>query len=148
MHQLVKYSDLARLAYTLLRRGYEGESGPSSQNTVGRKIAKTVADLPRTQQVEVGLMDVLLRRFSEEVTASGVQFLVVLAGTPNINFDVQKGMLESAHLRYIDATSDGLATKLPGGIKDLYFPYNKHWTAAGHRVVAEMLAGVLREEKR
>lgn len=143
MHWLVKYSDLARLGYTLMRRANEtGEPTVVAQVESPRKTTNAITDLPRTQQVEVGLMDVLLQQFASEVKGSGAKFVVILAGNPNMNFDVQKQKLHDAGIAFIDATTDVLSTKMPPGTNP-YFPYNKHWTREAHRAVAEMLKDVL-----
>jgi hypothetical protein len=143
MHWLVKYSDLARLAYTVLRRSSESE--PTAVAQVSRSSARSINDLLQTQQVEVSLMDELLQEFATEVKQSGARFIVVLAGNANINFDVQKQKLSERGIEFIDATTDALLTKMPSGAKP-YFEYNKHWTAEAHRAVAGMLKEVLTKQ--
>jgi hypothetical protein len=143
MHWLIKYSDLARLAYTTLRRSSEtGEPTASAQVVLSRTAANSIDDLSQTERVQVSLMDELLREFATEVKASGARFIVVLAGNPNANFDVQKQKLAEREIEFIDATTDVLLAKIPAGAKP-YFEYNKHWTADAHRAVAMMLKEVL-----
>jgi hypothetical protein len=152
MHWLVKYSDLARLGYTILRHAKgEGGADEASASTAvaqvesSRGSVKSITDLPRTQQVEVGLMDALLKQLAGEVGATGARFVIVLAGNPNMNFDVQKQKLQDAGIPFIDASTDVLLTKMPQGTNP-YFPYNKHWTREAHRAVAEMLREVLNQQ--
>lgn len=136
MHVLVKYSDVARLIYNVAGRT---KLAPQVANAepANRPKALSLSDLPATQQNEVGLMSALLKEFNEKVEKTGARFVVVLAGTPNINFDVQRPNLKEQGIEFVDATTDVLASHLSGS--PVYFPYNKHWTASSHQVVASLL---------
>src|ERR1700752_168260 len=146
LHWLVKHSDLARLGYTFLRHSKDSESSveptASAETKTTRVPAKSLSELGPTQKAQVQLLDVLVKQLSAEVTSNGAKFVVILAGEPNRNFDVQRSGRESERIKSLDAPTDTLASKLPGD-KDLYFPYNKHWTAAGHKAVADMLNSYL-----
>ena len=151
LHWLVKHSDLARLAYTILRRVNDGDQPSVTQVSAQAKQPQpagitTLSDLPPTERREVELMSALIKQLATEVKGSGAKFIVVLAGSPIMNFNVQEHELDRADIRYIDATTGALAANLPQGERQLYFPYNKHWTAAGHRAVAGLIEQTLRDE--
>ena len=141
---LVKNSDVVRLAYTVLRDHgaatiVSGGGGPTPIASAAAPAALSAAD-----QTEIRLLSALVDDLAESVARSGARFLVVLAGGSIPQYDAQKKRFDAEGIAYVDATTNVLAPKLGGDASKVYFPYNRHWTPAAHRVVADLIADAVR----
>lgn len=144
LHWLSKNSDLARLAYTGLRKL---RIVYSSKNPKEMKLEDQFSELTKLERTEIKLLGTLIEEMNREVKKSGARFLVVLSGNSGSVYEEQKKDLIQRGISYADATTESLANLVGGDRKGIYFSYNKHWTPLAHRAVASLLELRIREEK-
>jgi len=164
VHWLAKNSDLARFIYTLIRtnsataeaqiedrrlriedRGLKGPA-TSDRRAATSAVASSGIELTSAQQMQVTLLGAVVQHLAKEVKAAGAGFLVVLSGEPIPEYELQKERFSEAGIAYLEATTELLAGRLPAGKKQVYYRYNKHWTPAAHRVVADLIGETIREK--
>lgn len=143
VHWLAKNSDVVRLLYTYTR----SPLGLAPAGTV-RTPFTAASNLTPLQELQIELEQALLERLAKEADAVGVRFVVVLAGEPVPQFQMQEQLLVKAGIEVIDATTQVLEGKLPPGDKQVYHPYSRHWTPAAHRAVAVCIADRIRGDSR
>lgn len=142
---LVKNSDVVRLTYTILRDHGAAtlvSGGPAPTPDAPLAGGAAASALTPADRIEIRLLSALVDDLARSVRRTGARFLVVLAGGSTPQYAAQKKLLDAAGIAYVDATTDVLAAKL-GGASKVYFPYNRHWTPASHRAVAELIGDAL-----
>lgn len=149
IHWLAKNSDLVRFAYTIIRSNpahwlLAAPKGPGltpeEDAAVSNAVTPKHAGLTSAQQVQVKLLGALVRELSRKIKTVGARFAVVLAGDANGQYEMQKMGFKAFGIPYIDGTSDVLGRMRSNSTEQVYYPYSKHWSAAGHRIVAELIA--------
>jgi len=151
VHWLAKNSDLARLVYTVLRSGSAHAAGNEHSSTVtqGGKIGSdgtksTESELNPRQQVQVRLLGAIIEELAKQVKTVNARFALVLAGRPSAMYEGQKKLFDRVGILSLDATTESLASSLPGGTR-VYYPYSKHWTPEANRAVADLLSKFIQE---
>lgn len=139
-HWMAKNSDVARLAYTALRR-WRAAARPDAAAVAAAPPRSD--ELDESGEVQVRLLHALVRRLADDVAAGRAAFLVVLAGPGTSQHRRTKALLAADRIAVVDATTAALAERLPGGASSVYFPYNQHWRPAAHRAVAERIEAAI-----
>lgn len=145
-HWCAKHSDLARLSYTALRARQNCAVATTPLATIDSTTALDRSLTPEPldslildvgQHAQVRLMSVLVDALRSEVEANGGRLLVVVAGHRTTQHIHEMDYLTACGVDFVDATTDTLATRVSRN--EIYFPFNKHWTAVAHRAVAELI---------
>lgn len=153
-HWLAKNSDLVRFSYTVFRAvniAVPVEAQEESRRSNDGKpphaytVASSKSQLSPAQLMQLRLLGAVVKQLAEQVEATGARFAVVLSGSRIPQYELQEEAFSKAGISYLDATSEVLASRLPGGKRQVYYPYSGHWTPAAHRVVGDLLAKSIRE---
>jgi lysophospholipase L1-like esterase len=147
-HWFAKNSDLARALYTTAR---------TLRPPTPPKLPPQVEEArSRADAAQVKLLGALVQQMAREVRASGAGFGVMFSGESDRRYQLQQADFRANGIPYVDATAsmaeagkEGVPVRdtgnghLAGGI---YYPYSLHWNPAGHRAIAELVAGFIRSE--
>jgi len=132
-YYLAKSSSLCRLIYTLVRdRDRTGYLGSQT-------CAKDMKELSPDMQIQTRLLSAIVIKLAEEVKNSGADFLVVFIGRAMENFAVQKQIFDAAGINYVEAITENLILRSGKDVDQIYYPYNKHFTLLGNKLLAELL---------
>jgi len=128
VHFVGRNSVLARAIYTAVDR-----SGVPATNTPADTTGLNRA-LDSMEGGRVELATAILRRMAARVASNNAAFVVYLAGTAHPVFEAQRARLVALGIPVEDATDRVLRPELGG--RDVFFPFNGHWTAPANAVVA------------
>ena len=131
---LVKHSDVVRLIYTASNRRTSASGNTSDASPVPKEVPVS----PK-QEMEIRLLNTLVKKLAAEVTAKNSRFLVVLAGPFGVPYSHLTNELSKDQVPYLDVTSHKLQQELGGGENRVYLPYSGHWTVAANKAVPDLL---------
>ena len=105
-----------------------------------REVGETGAGAVMSVDETLPVFDALLRRWREEVRASGGMFHIVLLPTP-AGRRWMEGKIASAGWRVLDLGNcfNNLPTKPPTKLAELFFQRDFHWNEAGNMLAAHCL---------
>lgn len=139
VHWFAKNSDLARAAYTLFRIIRRTQKTEEIHNEEGK------GGLGPLEKYQVELLGLLVEQLEREVENADARLIVILAGEPSPQFELQKEKFDLAGLAYVDATTENLKN-LPSGEFPIYQRFSRHWTSEAHRAVADLLIQEIRKQ--
>jgi len=147
LHWTLRNSSVARLVYTVavrrpaVSKASGNSSGPPSVNRPREKAVTATPPLAGSPaQIEIEVLEALVKELASGVRASGARFLVVLSMPTSRRYIAHKATWDANGIPYLDATTDPLRRRIRDDSQPVYYPYNDHWTPAAHRATAGLLA--------
>lgn len=152
-HWLAKNSDLARFFYTVIRANSPRvfteprqalQKSDDAESLQAHTVMSSGSELTPAEQMQIRLLGDLVEQLAEHIGCA--RFLVVLSGQLIPLYRPQIEKFRASGIVYLDATTQVLAERFKDSEDKIYYRYSKHWTPAAHRVVAEMIAEVIRDK--